>query len=113
MKTLTVETSTNNYQIVIKENIRFSVPVYLKKTYSSIIVNKDETVGTNDADDVVQSCAENGYDVQIKAIPSRDASKSMEMYEALQTSLLKAGVDRKGLIIALGGGVVGDLAGFV
>src|SRR5699024_11472902 len=62
---------------------------------------------------VVQSFAENGYDVQIKAIPSGEASKSMEMYEALQTSLLKAGVDRKGLIIALGGGGVGDLAGFV
>ena len=113
MKTLTVETSTNNYQIVIKENIRFSVPDYLEKTYSSIFVITDETVAPLYADDVVQSFAENGYDVQIKAIPSGEASKSMEMYEALQTSLLKAGVDRKGLIIALGGGVVGDLAGFV
>src|SRR5699024_7795769 len=113
MKTVTVETSTNNCQIVVKENIRFSVPAYLENTYSSIFVITDDTVAPLYADDVVQSVAENGYDVQIKAILSGEASKSMEMYEALQTSLLKAGVDRKGLIIALGGGVVGDLAGFV
>src|SRR5699024_2477208 len=98
MKTLTVETSTSNYHIVIKKNIRFSVPDYLEKTYSSRFVITDETVAPLYADDGVQSFAETGYDVQIKAIPSGEASKSMEMYEALQTSLLKAGVDRKGLI---------------
>lgn len=113
METLTVQTSTNNYQIVIKENIRFIVPHYLDKTYSSIFIITDETVASLYADDVFDSFKETGYDVKIEIIPSGEASKSMDMYETLQTSLLKAGVDRKGLIVALGGGVVGDLAGFV
>src|SRR5699024_11217081 len=110
MKTLTVETSTNNYQIVIKEDIRFSVPDYLEKAYSSIFVITDETVAPLYADDVVQSFAENGYVVQIKASPSGEASQSMEMYEALQTALLKGGVDRKGVICPESGRSQGGIA---
>jgi 3-dehydroquinate synthase len=41
-----------------------------------------------------------------------EASKSFAGLEKLTTALLKSGVDRSGLIVALGGGVVGDITGF-
>ncbi|UTW69743.1 hypothetical protein KHA80_01395 [Anaerobacillus sp. HL2] len=46
-------------------------------------------------------------------IPSGEASKSFQNYYDIQGFALDKGLDRRSLIVALGGGVVGDLAGFV
>lgn len=46
-------------------------------------------------------------------IPSGEASKSFEMYSQAMTAMLEAKLDRSSVVIALGGGVVGDLAGFL
>ena len=46
-------------------------------------------------------------------VPAGERSKSMKMVERLAARLLALGADRRALLIALGGGVVGDLGGFV
>jgi shikimate kinase / 3-dehydroquinate synthase len=46
-------------------------------------------------------------------VPAGEASKSLARAEELYTALAAGGIDRKTAIIALGGGVVGDLAGYV
>lgn len=46
-------------------------------------------------------------------IPAGEASKSMPVAETLCREMIRAGHDRKSFVIALGGGVIGDLAGFV
>ncbi|MBZ5543157.1 MAG: 3-dehydroquinate synthase [Acidobacteriia bacterium] len=46
-------------------------------------------------------------------VPSGEASKSLRMVERVAGELLKQGADRRSLIIAFGGGVIGDLGGFV
>jgi 3-dehydroquinate synthase len=46
-------------------------------------------------------------------IPAGEKYKNRAMKEHLENRLLKAGIDRNSLLIALGGGVVGDLGGFV
>lgn len=45
-------------------------------------------------------------------LPPGEHSKSFEQLEQLSEALLKLGVERGGLIVALGGGVIGDLTGF-
>ena len=45
-------------------------------------------------------------------VPAGEASKSMKMLSALLEDILKVGIDRSVLLIAFGGGVVGDLTGF-
>jgi shikimate kinase/3-dehydroquinate synthase len=45
-------------------------------------------------------------------VPQGEASKSLAMFGHVTDSLLEAGVERRTAVIALGGGVVGDLAGF-
>ena len=45
-------------------------------------------------------------------LPAGEATKSMAQLEALMDSLLDAGVERATTIVAFGGGVIGDLAGF-
>ncbi len=52
-------------------------------------------------------------DVTMVAIPSGEANKTREMWAYATDDLLSTGFGRDGAIIALGGGVIGDLAGFV
>ncbi|WBV43937.1 3-dehydroquinate synthase [Pseudoroseomonas cervicalis] len=56
---------------------------------------------------------EAGFEIRASlAVPPGEASKSFSQFAALMEDLLAAGVDRRTAIVALGGGVVGDLAGF-
>jgi 3-dehydroquinate synthase len=46
-------------------------------------------------------------------VPAGERSKSLEMLARLYTAAVNAGLDRRSWVVALGGGVVGDLAGFM
>lgn len=54
-----------------------------------------------------------GYQVDHLVIPAGEESKSLEQASRIYDRLLELGVNRKGGLAALGGGVVGDLTGFV
>ena len=111
MKVLQVKASSHTYNIHIGNNLRYDVNKFLTKDYSSILIITDEKVADLYLADVKKSLEENKvYEAIIK---SGEASKSIETYYYLQTEAIKSGLDRHSLIIALGGGVVGDIAGFV
>lgn len=54
-----------------------------------------------------------GAEAPVCVVPAGEASKSFAQYQALCEEVLGHGVDRATTVVALGGGVVGDLAGFV
>jgi 3-dehydroquinate synthase len=54
-----------------------------------------------------------GFDAHLVTVPAGESSKSMESAAALCDRLIGLGLDRKSAVFALGGGVIGDLAGFV
>lgn len=54
-----------------------------------------------------------GFDVLLCDIPAGEASKNLDLTKELYEKLLRARLDRTSGVVALGGGVVGDLAGFV
>ena len=56
--------------------------------------------------------AETGIETQPIVVPAGEPSKNIETYARVVDELLEAGVERRTAVIALGGGVVGDLAGF-
>lgn len=62
---------------------------------------------------VRQSLEEAGFEVSTHIVPAGESSKSLAMVERLCSELVASGIDRSGNIAALGGGVIGDLAGFV
>lgn len=117
MERLTIETTTKSYPVFIGEALRSSVGELidreLKLKPSAIMIISDETVARLYLDDVKKSFAHSSVNVFEFVIPSGEQSKSFELYYEIQTACLENGLDRKSLIIALGGGVVGDLAGFV
>jgi len=62
---------------------------------------------------VIKSLKSSGFTPVKIIIPDGENYKNLKTVEKIYTGMLKAGIDRKGAIIALGGGVVGDIAGFV
>ncbi|MDF1542583.1 MAG: 3-dehydroquinate synthase [Anaerosomatales bacterium] len=72
----------------------------------------DATVDALYGDTVAGSLSETGFDVVRIVVPPGEASKSWPSAGAVLEELAGAGVGRSDLIVALGGGVVGDLAGF-
>ena len=75
------------------------------------VIVTDETVAALHAPALQASLTEAGIDSVVVAVPAGEASKSFEQLEAVLDRLLAEGLDRKSLVVALGGGVVGDLAG--
>ncbi len=59
------------------------------------------------------SLAAGGCESARIVVPAGEASKSMDQVSALCEAMVEAGFDRQSAVVALGGGVVGDLAGFV
>jgi 3-dehydroquinate synthase len=54
-----------------------------------------------------------GYTVVDAVVPPGEKSKSLRVFEELITKALDYGLDRQSVVVALGGGVIGDLAGYV
>jgi 3-dehydroquinate synthase len=77
------------------------------------VVIADENVAQTHAVTAVESLHDSGSRVDLVKVESGETSKSVEMADVLWNALAKSGVDRKTLIVAVGGGVIGDLAGFV
>ncbi|HEX9045605.1 MAG TPA: 3-dehydroquinate synthase [Verrucomicrobiae bacterium] len=73
----------------------------------------DSNVGKRFARPVLKSLAASGFDPVLITVPAGEKSKRMEMVEKCYDRLAAHRLERKSFIVALGGGVVGDLAGFV
>jgi len=72
----------------------------------------DATVGEIHLARFLAVCGKSDIDARPVVMPPGEGSKSFPGLEKLSGSLLDSGVDRGGLIVALGGGVIGDLTGF-
>ena len=65
------------------------------------------------ANDIQSVIANESLKVDTTAVASGEPSKSIAKYEELLEWMLASGADRRSVVIAIGGGVIGDLAGFV
>ncbi len=77
-----------------------------------VAVITDDEVGPLYAGAVLESLIEVGFEASVITVPSGEASKSWAMAGTVVEQLASAGLERIDLIVAVGGGVVGDLAGF-
>ena len=77
-----------------------------------VVVVTDATVAALHLPALLAGLAQTGIAAQQIVVPPGEASKSMASYARVVDGLLDAGVERRTTVIALGGGVVGDLAGF-
>ncbi|MEM7695898.1 MAG: 3-dehydroquinate synthase [Pseudomonadota bacterium] len=76
------------------------------------MVVADEAVAAHYGDRLTASLTRAGISADITLVPPGEASKSATRLIAVTEAILAAGLERDDCVIALGGGVVGDLAGF-
>jgi 3-dehydroquinate synthase len=72
----------------------------------------DENVAPLYAEPALRSLRDAGYSVQPVVIPAGEQHKTLATANRLWEAFVQAGVERSGTVLALGGGVVGDLVGF-
>ncbi len=82
----------------------------LGKRYAVIT---DSQVGQLHGDTLMEALKHAGLNAQLFVFPAGESSKNRQEKEHLEDAMLEAGLGRDSAVIALGGGVVGDLAGFV
>ncbi|MGC4004989.1 MAG: 3-dehydroquinate synthase [Pirellulales bacterium] len=78
-----------------------------------VVAITDEHVEALYADALLGSLSKHVARVDLISVPAGETSKSIEAAGALWEQMAEYGTDRKSAVVALGGGVVGDLAGFV
>jgi len=84
----------------------------LRKVTHSVVI-ADAAVASVQAATVAASLCAAGIKVDQVTVESGEASKRASVLESLWNTLLESGADRRTLVTAVGGGVIGDLAGFV
>ncbi len=77
------------------------------------VVITDSTVGPLYGKRALTSLDTAGYKATLLTVPAGEASKSLSQAESLCRQMIEHGCDRHAFVVALGGGVIGDLAGFV
>ncbi|MBC2582017.1 3-dehydroquinate synthase [Clostridium sp. DJ247] len=114
MKTLEVKLKDKNYNIYIEKNILKQVGKYLSETYKGrkIAIITDHNLERLYGDTIRNVLEESGFNVNIISIKPGEESKSIDTLQEVYKKLCEFKIVRKDLIIALGGGVVGDLSGF-
>lgn len=111
MRRLRVKSRDFDYDVVAGRGAWSAFQRFPHRGYSSIFVLTERSLwkrwGTNF---LKTSRLISPYEI---FVPSGENSKSIRMAEQVAATLLKKGADRKSLLIVFGGGVVGDLGGFV
>ena len=113
-KTLRVELGDNSYPLVVGTGLLNSVGELLMPHTKSnkVLIVSDAFVKTRYMPVVLKSLKDAGLDVSTIEVPVGEESKSLVQFSRIQDSLVEHRLDRGSMLIALGGGVIGDLAGF-
>lgn len=77
-----------------------------------LAVVTDSHVGPLYLERVMQSLERAGFKPFARVVPAGERSKDLRQVETLYQVFLKAGLDRRAAVVALGGGVIGDLTGY-
>ena len=114
MQTVTVALGERSYPIHIGQNIIEDVGNLLAKlplTKRALVVTQP-AVGAAYGGRVVESLRAQGFVAETFAVLDAEEAKSLAWLERVYDRLVDMRLDRRSPVIALGGGVVGDLAGF-
>ena len=112
--TVRVNLAERSYDVAIGQGLLSELGVRAAELLQrkKCVIVTDSNVGPLYAHAVQISLANAGITAFTVTVPAGEASKSMAVVEDVCREMLKFGLDRKSFLVALGGGVIGDLAGF-
>jgi 3-dehydroquinate synthase len=110
-----VDRAQVGYEIVVGEGIVASLPSLVARCCPAhhYAIITDSTVGELYATRLVRALNASGHRAEVFVFPAGEERKTRSSWAALSDAMLEAGLGRDAAVVALGGGVVGDLAGFV
>jgi len=112
MSTLTVKLGERSYPIFIQADLlqqQNLIAPYLKT--NKVVLVSNDVVEPLYAQSIINSLS--GFEVETIVLPDGEQHKNLHSFEVVITRLLEMSAARDTTLIALGGGVVGDLTGFV
>ena len=115
MKTLNVNLPGRAYDILIEPGFLARAGELCRSALpraSRLFVVTDSTVGPLYLNRIIPSLEAAGFETAVCEIPAGEASKCVEQLSRLWECMMDFGLTRTDAVVALGGGVVGDLAGF-
>ena len=112
---LVVDLGERSYPIIIEDNLLDRIDEEIQKVFkgNKVFILTDENVNKFYGDRISSKLLEAGYDVRSLALPAGEETKSFFTLPEVYNALLDFNLTRSDLIITLGGGVIGDLGGFV
>jgi len=113
METITITTPSKTYPVFVGAGAHSEIGPYIKEAFPALTVMMiitDETVSKLYLSDLQKSLSE--FNVKTYIVPSGEKAKTFEVYYEVLSFALENKLDRKSIVLALGGGAVGDLSGF-
>lgn len=112
MSIVHVNTENASYPIHIAPQLIHQLATSVPVDASSIVLISNPSILAIYGDAVKKSLAVTGKQVFVCEVPDGEAYKNIESLNNIYTFLLERQIDRKAVIVAFGGGVVGDMAGY-
>lgn len=115
MQEVRVELGSQSYDIHISEGFLDKLEVLIQSFSFSKrgLLISDSNVSSLYGDELLNILNKNGFEFSLFVVTAGEQAKSFNVAQKIYTKVIELGLDRKSPIIALGGGVVGDLTGFI
>ena len=105
---LTMRLKEHSYDIILKRGCLKNLYQFANVRDRKVFVLTDSGIPAEYAQTVADQCT----DATIYTIPQGEASKCLKVYGQVLQAMLDFGMSRRDVVVAVGGGVVGDLGGF-
>jgi len=112
---LRINLKENSYDIIIEHGLLSNLGALVSQKFGKpkIFIVTDNNISVHWLKQTIESFSAQGVSPKVLEVPVGESTKSFINLEKIIDQLLESKVDRNSLLIALGGGVIGDLTGFV
>lgn len=111
---LAIKAGACNYDIIIKPHVLADCATYLQNICRShVIIITDDHVAPHYLPVITKQLHSIGHNPIVFQLSPGEHLKSFSVYQRLASEILERSIDRQTTLIALGGGVIGDLTGFL
>lgn len=112
MEKVTVSLAERSYPITIAENLFDDASIFPLKANDHVLIVTNETLAPLYLEQISQTLAQKNIKVDSVILPDGEQYKTLDTLNTVYTALLEKRYNRDATLIALGGGVIGDLTGF-
>ncbi len=111
-----VQSANHAYRVLIDSGLLANAGAVItdaKLAPGSCAIISDTNVGPLFAGGLAKNLRSAGYEPKLISVPAGEESKTLDRAGEICEQMLSAGLDRQSFVVGLGGGVIGDLSGFI